>query len=136
MYKMLKVKPGEVFACRLRKQNLPRAAMPKEVEMPLVKQKDWERWEHNNIDPYGKYCVDVARRVMELLDETPGDFDPRALICDAERDVRAEGIMGFMAGSVAHMVSACHSRGDEFRAAFFLTQAQSPRPDGDADREQ
>lgn len=90
----------------------------------ITDQKSWDEWVKNNNDPYGKCCVDVARRVMELLDEdltplkdgyNPEPNTPHTLICEADNDIKAGGITGFMAGCVAQMVSKCHSRGEEFR---------------------
>ncbi len=95
-----------------------------EDNMPITNEKAWKEWEKNNTDPYGKACVNVARRVMELLDEdlTPlhNGYNPdihtaHGLICKADDNVAAGGITGFMAGCVAQMVFKCHSRGDEFR---------------------
>lgn len=77
-------------------------------------QKKWNNWVKKNKDPYGKACVDVARRVMEILDEDK-DFDCHEIICQADKEVDAGGITGFMAGCVAEMISECHSRGKEFR---------------------
>ena len=55
-------------------------------------------------------------KAMEILDEEPGDFDTHELICRADNESAGDGgITGFMAGAVASMISACHSRGDEFR---------------------
>ena len=85
--------------------------------MPITDQKSWDEWVASNSDPYGKCCVDVARRVMELLDEQ-AEFDAHKLICQADDDIGAGGITGFMAGAVASMVSVCHSRGDEFKSAW------------------
>lgn len=85
--------------------------------MSIVNQKDWDEWVKNNEDPYGKACVDVARRVMEILDEGE-EFDPHVIICQADKDTNSGGITGFMAGCVAQMVSHCHSRGEEFRRAW------------------
>jgi hypothetical protein len=82
--------------------------------MPIVKQDDWDKWVDNNKDHYGGCCVNVAKRVMELLDEVD-EFDTHKIICQADDDIKAGGITGFMAGAVASMVSHCHSRGDEFR---------------------
>jgi len=31
--------------------------------MSVEKEKDWQEWVKVNDDPYGKCCVDVARRV-------------------------------------------------------------------------
>lgn len=76
--------------------------------------KDQEKWDEYvkiNVDDYSKCCVDVARRVMEILDENK-DFDCHALLCQADID---DDLTGFMAGCVASMVSQCHSRGEEFR---------------------
>lgn len=83
----------------------------------------------NNKDPYGKCCVDVARRVMQILDENPArpirkngnKFSPYEIIVQANHEIKAEGITGFMAGCVAQMVSNCHTRGSEFRRAWNLS---------------
>lgn len=85
--------------------------------MPITNKKDWNKWVENNSDPYGKACVDVARRVMEILDEVE-EFDTHKIICQADDDIESGGITGFMAGCVASMVSKCHSRGEEFRRAW------------------
>jgi len=82
--------------------------------MPIVEQKIWNECVKINDDSYGKCCVDVARRVMEILDED-AEFDARQIIWRACDDVKAEGITAFMAGCVAQMVSKYHSRGEEFR---------------------
>ncbi len=82
--------------------------------MPIVKQKEWDKHvKVNSKDDYSKCCLDVARKVMEILDEGK-DFDPHTIICQADDDIKAGGITGFMAGCVASMVSECHSRGKEF----------------------
>jgi len=84
----------------------------------------WNEWVEKNKDPYGKACVDVARRVMKLLDEDstplhngyhPDVHTAHGLICKADDDIKAGGITGFMAGCVAQMVVECHERGEEFR---------------------
>jgi hypothetical protein len=88
--------------------------------MPIVKEADWQSWVDNNKDPYGKCCVDVARKVMEILDAEPGEFDADKLVMRADKEIKAQGITGFMAGCVASMVSHCHSRGEEFRRTWNL----------------
>lgn len=84
----------------------------------------WQEYETKNTDAYGKCCVDVARKVMEILDndKTPlhNGYHPdihtaHGLICKADDEIKAGGITGFMAGCVAQMVYECHERGDEFR---------------------
>lgn len=75
---------------------------------------EWKEQVEKNKDDYGKACVDVARRVMEILDEG-GDFDCHKIICRADEEVKAGGITGFMAGCVAQMVSHFHERGEDFR---------------------
>lgn len=89
--------------------------------------KGWEKQVETNKDPYGKCCVNVARRVMEILDENPDKpillgydypMSTHKLICTADKDVDAGGITGFMAGCVAQLVSHFHERGDEFRIAW------------------
>ena len=82
--------------------------------MSITNQEEWDNAVKVNDEPYGKACVDVARRVMEILDEG-NDFDCHEIIYQADRDTKTGGITGFMAGCVANMVSVCHSRGEEFR---------------------
>jgi hypothetical protein len=90
----------------------------------MKNEKDWKKLVKKNKDPYGKACVDVARRVMKLLDEDdtplhngyhPDTHTAHGLICKADDDIKAGGITGFMAGCVAQMVVHCHERGEEFR---------------------
>lgn len=89
--------------------------------MPIKpeKQKEWEEYQTKNSDSYGKACVNVARRAMELLDEGV-PMDSHKLICRADKESKAGGITGFMAGCVAQMISAFHSRGEEFRKHWNL----------------
>lgn len=82
--------------------------------MPIIDQEGWDKCVANNDDPYGGCCVRVAREVMRILDEGK-PFDPHEIISTADRNIRAGGITGFMAGAVANMVSHAHSRGQEFR---------------------
>jgi len=86
--------------------------------MGIIKQEDWNKQVETNKDAYGKCCVDVARKVMEILDEEGGTFDASDLICRADKEIDAGGITGFMAGAIASMVSHCHSRGDEFKKSW------------------
>jgi len=82
----------------------------------ITNKKLWNSWMKNNKDPYGKCCVDIARKVMELLDDGDHkDFDPNEIITEAEKLIGEEGITGFMAGCIARIVSICHSRGEEFK---------------------
>ena len=87
--------------------------------MPIINQKGWDDCVKMNTDSYGKACVDVARRVMEILD-TNEPFDTHKIICQADDEALGKegGITGFMAGCVAEMVSKYHSRGEEFRKAW------------------
>jgi hypothetical protein len=80
----------------------------------IVKQKEWDECVGKNKDAYGKACVDVGRRVMEILDEEP-EFNCHEIICRADKEVKAGGITGFMAACVAQMVWQYHDRGEEFR---------------------
>lgn len=77
-------------------------------------QKRWDNYVRLNTDPYGKTCIDVARRVMEILDKEK-DFDYHEVICRADKEVKAGGITGFMAGMVCNIVINCHERGEEFK---------------------
>jgi len=79
----------------------------------ITDQAKWDEVVKINDDPYGKACIDVTRRVMEILDKDEL-FDCHQIICRADKEVDAGGITGFMAGCVASMVKRYHSRGDEF----------------------
>lgn len=84
--------------------------------MPIIKKEDWEEWVKINAkDPYSKCCTDIAKKVMELLDDNDHEqFNANDIVGEADRLLDA-GITGFMSGCVAQMVSKCHSRGEEFR---------------------
>jgi hypothetical protein len=84
----------------------------------IVDQEGWNKAVENNRDPYGKACIDVAQKVMEILDAEPGDFNAYDLVSRADKESEAGGITGFMAGCVASMVSHFHSRGEEFRKSW------------------
>ncbi len=87
--------------------------------MPITDTETWNKWVEANDDPYGKACIDVARRVMDYLDDKHvTTLDPHDMICKADKATEAGGITGFMAGCVAQMVSKVHSRGEEFRKAW------------------
>lgn len=106
----------------------------------MTNQEKWNGWvESNKDDAYGKACVDVARKVMELIDGRPdepltseykGRMSVHALICEADREVKAGGLTGFMAGCVAQMVVECHSRGEEFKTAWNKLNNVSDRVNG------
>jgi len=85
--------------------------------MSIINRIAWNEYVKINNDPYGKCCVHVARRVMEILDRGR-EFDIHSIICQADKDEKAGGITGFMAGAVASMVSKCHSRSEEFTQAW------------------
>jgi len=85
-----------------------------------LKLKDKEAWDTAvavNVDPYGKCCIDVARRVMEKIDAGE-EINPHKLICDADKEIGAGGITGYMAGAVASMISAWHEKGEEFKRVW------------------
>jgi len=96
--------------------------------MPIIREKDWQEYVDKNQDPYGKGCVDIARKVMQLLDEEPdtpiekgwGHFGVSGLIIRAQESIGEREVTAFMAGAVAKMVSVCHSRGEEFRKIWNL----------------
>lgn len=92
---------------------------PRENNM-IINQEKWNNWVEKNKDAYGKCCVDVARRVMEILDDEK-EFDTHDIICRADKDVKAGGITGFMAGCVAEMITVCHSRGKEFQKKWNIS---------------
>ncbi len=93
--------------------------------MPIVDTEFWVKQVTANTDDYGGAVIKVARRVMELLDEEPGDFNCHEIICRADDEAGADGITGFMAGAAASIISRCHSRGEEFRRKW--NEDVSPR---------
>lgn len=83
--------------------------------MPIVHQDLWEEWVKNNSnDGYSNCCVKVAEEVMRVLDnEDIGDKNTWKLICEADKNIKAGGITGFMAGAVVTMIFSVHSKGPE-----------------------
>lgn len=76
--------------------------------------KEFEDWANKNSDSYGKACVDVARRAMEILDECK-DFETHALIVQADKAVHGQSeLTGYMAGVIASAITHFHERGAEF----------------------
>lgn len=88
--------------------------------MPIVDQEGFDNWEAiNEDDPYGTCIMGVAREVMRMLDEDDGPIDdPHDLVNTADKNIKAGGITGFMAGAVAAVVTKHHTRGEEFRVAW------------------
>lgn len=88
-------------------------------KLQLKNSKAWNELVKNNKDSYGKCCIDVARRAMEILDAN--EKIPDDVVLQASKELEA-GITGFMAGCVAAMISKCHVRGDEFRKIWNIDQ--------------
>jgi hypothetical protein len=87
--------------------------------VPITAPEVWKLCEAANQDRNGKACIDIARKVMELLDEEPGAVDASNLIARAQAACEAtNNISGFMAGCIAQIVITCHSRGEEFRKSW------------------
>lgn len=83
-------------------------------DMKIELKKEFENWAEKNSDSYGKSCVDVARRAMEILDDGK-DFETHSLIVRSDKDVHGESeLTGYMAGVVASAIRYFHERGDEF----------------------
>ena len=95
--------------------------------MPITNKKKWDSYVlRNKDDTYSKCCVDVARQVMKILDEE-NDFDPNKIITQAEKDIEEQSITGFMAGTIASMVTHCHSRGEEFKKKWNKSYGEEKR---------
>jgi hypothetical protein len=96
--------------------------------MPIINQKKWQEYVEGNQDPYAKVCIDITRRLMQLLDEEPetpikqgwGHFGVLGLINRAIAIIGEDEITGNMVGIIAYIVSDCHSRGEEFRRMWNL----------------
>ena len=50
----------------------------------ITHKRKWNSYIKNNNDPYGKCCVDVARKAMELLDKEIKDFEPKVALLSGE----------------------------------------------------
>ena len=105
--------------------------------MNLKNEKAWDNYVKNNTDPYGKCIIQVAQRVMELIDGIPVGYevvngvrthqqifahpiDAYALVLAANLE-----ITGFMAGAVAKTVADCHPHGEAFRRSWNTSAAFS-----------
>lgn len=101
--------------------------------MKLKNKKLWEGWVKKNTEPYGRCCVEVAKEAMKLLDKDntplhsgyyPDIHTPHGLICQADENIKAGGITGFMADCVENIIIGCHERGDEFGEASKKTREE------------
>lgn len=84
--------------------------------MPITNIKHWDKCVKKNKDPYGACAINVARKVMELLDKNE-DFKAIDILCKADKLVhngRGEMTL-FLAGCAANIIADVHSRGAEFR---------------------
>lgn len=83
----------------------------------IIDEEGWEKCKKDNGDcEYGKYAIDVAQRVMDLLEDTPDEkVDAHKLISQA--DLEGE-LSGFQAGCVAGAVTCYHSKGELFRQSW------------------
>ena len=91
--------------------------------MPITDQRRLDLMEKNNQDSYGKVIVDMAKKVMDVLDNDPTPLengyypDPHTshtIITQVNRDSGEDGITGIMAAYMVQIVYSCHSRGKEF----------------------
>jgi len=97
--------------------------------MPIIEKEKWAECVKNNArDDHGKPVVDVARRVMEILDEG-NPFECHQIICQAREDVGVDPLSGFQASCLASMVIGAHSRGKEFHEAWNLENQINQIPD-------
>ena len=94
--------------------------------MPITNQENWKMTVEANKDEYGKAVINVARRVMELLDENseplhkgyyPDLNTPHGIICIAD-DEFGYGITEFQAVAVKSIIGFSHSRGKEFVESY------------------
>lgn len=94
----------------------------------VINKKAWDECKKKNSnDPYSKACVDVAERVMQILDEDraplhfgyfPDIHTPHGIICRADKEVVGGGLSGFQASCIRVMVRECHARGKEFDRCY------------------
>jgi len=84
--------------------------------MKLKNIEGWEKATGGELNPYAAAIVKVAKKVMELLENTD-DFDANDLILKADEELK-EDITGNMAGMIALLVSKYHERGDEFKKSW------------------
>lgn len=91
-----------------------------------IKDKElWEKYVESNKEGYGMYIIDMARIIINKLDEsdTPLHFSydeddinsPHGLICFADRECGSQGASGFQVDCVTQVIFRCHSRGEEFK---------------------
>lgn len=89
--------------------------------MPIVDEAGWKRCVENNQDGYGAQIVEVARHLMDMLDDEAFELTTcHKAICQADNMTDDPGITGNMAACVAKIVAGCHSRGEEWRTKWNL----------------
>ena len=84
--------------------------------MGIKNKAKWNTYIETNRASYGKVCVKVARRVMEFID-SGDEINAGEMIRRADRQLHVV-LSGFQAGAVAVMVSAVHSKGEEFKTSW------------------
>ena len=92
------------------------------------KEQDWEKHvEVNKKDIYSHTITMVAERVSDILDERseplkngywPDANTAHGVVCQADRDINAGGITGFMAGAVCSIIRHFHPKGEEFYMSY------------------
>jgi len=75
--------------------------------MPILNVERWKIFEAKNLDPYGKCCVDVARRVMDFFSwrqpHTPAQIFPE--LTDREHELLALLAQGLTNATIAERLS-------------------------------
>jgi hypothetical protein len=94
----------------------------------LVNEECWNDYVEKNTDGYGMAAINVARNVMQYLDEHDVEFNigyrpdmttPHGIICHCDDQ---GGITGFQASCVSQAVAKCYKDGWK----FWLANAISP----------
>lgn len=90
--------------------------------MPIINEQAWNAYVEINKDDFSKVCVDIARIVMERLDEEPkplhGWVRVMSFICMACEEINVGDINSFQLGYIVSIVRLVHSRGEEFWEAY------------------
>jgi hypothetical protein len=96
----------------------------------ITNKEKWDAYVKANTSEYGRECVNIVRRVMEILDNTKGrlkvSYNPNPvsayeIIYNANKDVKARGVLALISAHGLNMVYQCHSRGLEFYLSVHLT---------------
>ena len=89
----------------------------------IINEEKWNEYLKNNKNNYySEQCIEVAKKVMDILDNDNSPLTKEANGFTAKNILRFFGsndLTHFMAQVIANIVIEFHHRGDEFKESFY-----------------